>query len=266
LVKEERKLQRSVATEELQTAREGAIAEITKAYELIWNYFVGEAGTQWDKITLEMHSKDPWFGLDRTWASFLDCIELHKLTIFAVDAVEMQRYYMQQSVKKPQCVPVCQYMARMGLLNDYLAYLPTVKDSPKAVEDTKKGNVPFDEANLASIILKSLPHTWLNQYNLNHTTLPKSPRQLLPDLEAIERVMNEKHDKKVKAKAKDTAASANAKKDPKKGAVNGARTSSEFLRRLAPLISSASIARQTAVPTRPITPKNVASMTKTVRL
>jgi len=64
LVKEERKLQKSVATEELQTTRDGAIAEITKAYELVCNYFVGKARTQWDKITLEMHSKDPWFGLD----------------------------------------------------------------------------------------------------------------------------------------------------------------------------------------------------------
>ena len=146
-----------------------------------------------------MHSKDPWFGLDgeshsglrrRTWASFMDCIELQKLTIFAVNAAETLHYYMQQSVKKPQRVPEHQYMAWMGLLNDCLAYLPTVKDSPKAVKDTKKGNVPFDEADLASIILKSLPPTWLNQYNLNHTTLPKSPRQLLPDLEAIERVMN----------------------------------------------------------------------------
>jgi hypothetical protein len=42
----------------------------------------------------------------------------------------------------------------MGLLNDYLAYLPTVKDSSMAVEDTKKGNVPFDKADLARIVLK----------------------------------------------------------------------------------------------------------------
>jgi hypothetical protein len=107
--KEERKLQITTVTEDLQKAREVAIAEITKAYELIHNYFVGEARTQWDKITPEMHSKDPWFGVDgeshsgpcrRTWSSFLDCIELHKLTIFAVDAAEMQRYYMQQSMKK----------------------------------------------------------------------------------------------------------------------------------------------------------------------
>ena len=191
--------------EDLQKARDGAIMEITKAYELVCNYFVGETRTQWDKITLEMHSKDPWFGVNReshsgpcrrTWSSIMDCIELHKLTIFAVDATEMQCYYMQQSMKKPQCVPVHQYMARMGLLNEYLAYLPTVKDSPMAVEDTKKGIVPFDEADLASIILKLLPPVWLNQYNMNHVTLPKSPRQLLLDLEAIERIMNEKHNKK----------------------------------------------------------------------
>ncbi len=109
-----------------------------------------------------------------TLASFLDCIELHKLTIFSTDAVETQRCYMQQSVKKPQRFLLCQYMAQMGLLNDYLAHLSTVKDSTAAVEDTKKVNVPFDEADPADIILKSVPPSWLNQYNLVHTTLPKS--------------------------------------------------------------------------------------------
>jgi hypothetical protein len=52
----------------------------------------------------------------------------------------------------------------MGLLNDYLAYLLTVKDSSMAVEDTKKGNVPFDEADLAGIVLKAVPTSWVNQY------------------------------------------------------------------------------------------------------
>ena len=64
---------------------------------------------------------------------------------------------MQQGVKKLQRVPVCSFMAQMGLLNDYLAYLPTVKDSPMAVEDTKKGNVPFNKADLAGIMLKAVP-------------------------------------------------------------------------------------------------------------
>ena len=106
----------------------------------------------------------------------------------------------------------------MGLLNNYLAYLPTVKDSSMAVEDTKKGNVPFDEADLAGIVLKAIPTSWVNQYNLTHSTLLKSPRLLLPDLENIERVMNKKRAESAKARGKDGAASAGAKSSPKKRA------------------------------------------------
>ena len=87
----------------------------------------------------------------------MDCIKLHKLTIFPVHAAEKQRYYMVQTVKKPQRVMVHQYMACMGVLNDYLAHLPTVFNSSMAVEGTKKDNVPFDEADLAGIVLNSVP-------------------------------------------------------------------------------------------------------------
>ena len=52
----------------------------------------------------------------------------------------MQCYYMHQSVKKLQCIPVRQDMVQLGFLNDYLAHLPMVKDSPMAVEDTKEEN------------------------------------------------------------------------------------------------------------------------------
>jgi hypothetical protein len=109
----------------------------------------------------------------------------------------------------------------MGLLNDYLAYLPTVKDSLMAVADTKKGNIPFDEADLAGIVLKAVPNSWVNQYNLTHSTLPKSPRLLLPDLENIERVMNEKRAESAKARGRDGTASAGAKSNPKKRASTG---------------------------------------------
>ncbi len=51
--------------------------------------------------------------------------------------------------------------------------------------------------------------------------LPKSPRQLLLDLENIERVMNEKRVETAKARAKDSAASAGAKFGPKKRASTG---------------------------------------------
>jgi hypothetical protein len=44
----------------------------------------------------------------------------------------------------------------MGILNDYLAHLPTVFNSSMAVEGTKEDNVPFDEADLAGIVLNSV--------------------------------------------------------------------------------------------------------------
>jgi hypothetical protein len=109
----------------------------------------------------------------------------------------------------------------MDLLNDYLAYLPTVKDSSMAIADTKKGNIPFDEADLARIMLKVVPTLWVNQYNLTHLTLPKSPRLLLPDLENIKRVMNKKLAESAKARGRDGAALAGAKSNPKKRASTG---------------------------------------------
>jgi hypothetical protein len=90
-----------------------------------------------------------------------------------------------------------------------------------AVADTKKGNIPFDEADLAGIVLKAVPTLWVNQYNLTHLTLPKSPRLLLPDLENIERMVNEKRAEPAKARGRDGTALAGTKSNPKKRASTG---------------------------------------------
>jgi hypothetical protein len=44
----------------------------------------------------------------------------------------------------------------MGVLKDYIRHLPTLKDSPKAVPTTKKGNIPFGKA---IIVLASVPRS-----------------------------------------------------------------------------------------------------------
>ncbi len=62
-----------------------------------------------------------------------------------------------------------------GVLNDYLAHLPLVFDSSMAIEGTKKMNVPFDETDLARIVLNLIPSSWVNQYNMTHSMLPKNP-------------------------------------------------------------------------------------------
>jgi hypothetical protein len=110
----------------------------------------------------------------------------------------------------------------MGVLNNYLAYLPKVFDSLMAVAGTKKMNVPFNKADLAGIMLKLVPSSWVNQYNMMHSTLPKNPRALLNDLEAIKQVMDKKHNASLKAKAKEVntasvAAKGSSKKHPTSG-------------------------------------------------
>jgi hypothetical protein len=109
----------------------------------------------------------------------------------------------------------------MGVLNDYGRHLPTLKDSPKAVFMTKKGNVPFGKADLATNVLASVPMMWQNQFNLIHFTVPKSTPALLPDLEAIEWVMVEEQNKKLKVKGKATSAHPEAKSNPKRKASGG---------------------------------------------
>jgi hypothetical protein len=229
--KEARKKKLSELNESLKAKKTFAVKQAQKAYELFRCFVVGEARTQWDRIVNKMHTKKPWIGMNgksnkgismKSWISFMDCIELHKLTIFPADAAEQQHYYMQQTIKKPQQVTIHQFVSHMGVLNDYLAYLPTVFDLSMAVAGTKKMNVPFNEADLAGIVLNLVPSSWVNQYNMTHSTLPKNPRALLNDLEAIKQVMDEKHSASLKAKVKEaSAASAAAKGSSKKHSASG---------------------------------------------
>jgi hypothetical protein len=109
----------------------------------------------------------------------------------------------------------------MLVLNDYVRHLPTLKGSPKAVPMKKKGNVPFGKADLAAIMLASVPMTWQNPYNLTHLMVPELTCALLPDLEAIEQVAVEKQNEKLKAMSKATAAHPDTKSSPKRKASGG---------------------------------------------
>jgi hypothetical protein len=85
-----------------------------------------------------------------------------------------------------------------------------------------KGNVPFGKADLAAIVLASALTAWQSQYNINHSTFPESTRALLPDLEAIKRIMVEEQNEKLKAKDKAATAQPEAKGNPKCNASGGA--------------------------------------------
>ena len=154
----------------------------------------------------------------------IDCIEQHELTFFAINAVEMERlkYYMMCSVRKPVRWTIRQHICRMETLNKYLGMLPTITNSPMAVTSTELGNIPFNEATHASIILSHLPAAWRHQYNLMHKTIPESPRAMLLDLENIKKMQVKRYNKKAKA-SKAKAATATAELRVPKKWVNGGR-------------------------------------------
>jgi hypothetical protein len=77
-------------------------------------------------------------------------------------------------------------------------HLSMLKNSPKGVSTTKKGNIPFSKADLAAFLLASVLILWQNQYNLMHSTVPQAPCMLLLDLENIKCIMLEKDNEKLK--------------------------------------------------------------------
>jgi hypothetical protein len=84
---------------------------IAKMCEQLRNLLSGDAQSQWDCVCREMQKSDLWAAINglvtkgrrpQTWTSFLDCLELHKLTVFSADAAKRQRFYIQQVMCKPQ--------------------------------------------------------------------------------------------------------------------------------------------------------------------
>ena len=60
------------------------------------------------------------------------------LTMFGNDTAEAQRYYNSNCLKKPNRVPIRQFVQRMQQLNDYLELLPCLYQSNQATKTTKK--------------------------------------------------------------------------------------------------------------------------------
>jgi hypothetical protein len=95
----------------LQEAQKAHNKAIAKSYKQLRNLLSGNAQSQWDRICRKMHERDSWAAVNghmtkgrhpQMWMSFLDCLELYKLTVFSADAAKRQRFYIQQAVRKPQ--------------------------------------------------------------------------------------------------------------------------------------------------------------------
>jgi hypothetical protein len=97
-------------TQMLQEAQRAYDKAIAKTYEQLRNLPSSDAQSQWDCFCCEMHKRDLWAAVNgqitegrgpRTWITFLDCLELHKLMVFSADAAKRQQFYIQQAVRKP---------------------------------------------------------------------------------------------------------------------------------------------------------------------
>jgi hypothetical protein len=78
------------------------------AHDLFRKLTKDDPEIQWDRIVADMHTKNPWLDLrgvkhhglrKKLRQSLVDCIEQHKLTFFACDAVERHKYCMMCSVR-----------------------------------------------------------------------------------------------------------------------------------------------------------------------
>jgi len=195
----------------LETAKVGLV------YERFCKGLKEDPDLQWDPIVDDIHAKDPWEDLKgdkhdglrrKSSASLWECIDFHKLTVYSVNAVERQKFYMLCKLKKPAKSSIRAHVTRMETLNKYLGLLPTIKNSPQAVASMELGNVPFNEMTLASIIFNHFPVAWRTQYALTHTLVPESPRAILLDLENIEKLFAEKTNEAARANKIKVAATA----------------------------------------------------------
>jgi len=98
------------AEAELKKTQAQEAAEVGLVYDLFRKTLKEDPELQWDRIVDDMHAKDPWEdmrgakhnGLRRKLvASFWECIDFHMLTVYSIDAVERQRFYMLCNLKKP---------------------------------------------------------------------------------------------------------------------------------------------------------------------
>ena len=82
--------------------------------------------------------------------------------------------------------PIRQFVHRVHQLNGYLGLLPCLFYSEHATKLTKVVEL-FDDADLASHILRMVLKHWQDQYKLTGGTVPQSVCKLLKTLECIEK-------------------------------------------------------------------------------
>jgi len=163
-------------------------------FELYRNLLSDETRQPWEKIIKAQVTSSPCEDMKgvthleaptKTWDSFNKCVTFHLLRVFRHDVGEALKYYITNTLKKPNWVSIRQFFIQVEQLNCYLETLPCLFNSPKANQATKRV-LPLDDADLTTHLLRMCPAKWQTQYNLTENSIPVSTRALLLVLENIE--------------------------------------------------------------------------------
>ncbi len=93
-------------------------------------------------------------------------------------------------LKKPNQVPIRQFVQKIQQLYGYLDLLPCLFYSEYATKLAKVVHA-FNDADLASHILQMVPKHWQDQYKLTGDTVLQSIHKLLEELECINKGLPE---------------------------------------------------------------------------
>jgi hypothetical protein len=108
----------------------------------------------------------------------------HLQQMFRHDMGKALKYYMTNTLRKPNWVPIHQFLVPVEQLNSYLETLLCLYHSPSVNRATKQV-LPLDGANLAMHLLHLCQAKWQTQYNLTEKMTPVNFRDLLLILEKI---------------------------------------------------------------------------------
>ena len=182
------------AKQAVEAAKLTATMEIAKACELYGNLLSGEARLPWDKTVQAQMTKCLWedfYGVThdetptKTWDSFMDCITIHPQQVFRHDAGKALKYCITNTLRKPNRIPICQFLVQVQQLNCYVVTLPCLYYSPSANKATKQV-LPLDNADLAIHLLCMCPAKWQTKFDLMEKTTTVNTRAPLLIFEKIE--------------------------------------------------------------------------------
>jgi hypothetical protein len=154
------------AKQSQRTAKGEMIVAANKMFAFYSNLLSPESKYAWNKIVSKQTESDPYVNLQvdslegprgMSCKSFHDCMMFHLLTTFPINAVEQEKYYITNVLKKPQRINVRQFIRRVKQLNAYITQMPCFYYSPGANASTKPENIPFTEAELGAHVLRMCP-------------------------------------------------------------------------------------------------------------